>query len=70
MNWMRLKLRPHVGHHIVCVYYGDPDEPADICIECETCGCVLVSAEDFDDLEEHYEFGNDIPNRQRADQQE
>lgn len=51
VNWMRLKLRPHVGHEIECVTYGDPDDPHDICVECITCGCVLVSAEDFDEEE-------------------
>lgn len=56
MNWMQIKLRPHVGHDIVCVYYGDPDDPADVCIECETCGCVLVSAEDYDELD----LGNEV----------
>ena len=55
-NWMRIKLRPHVGHNIVCVYYGNPDNPADICIECETCNCVLVSAEDYDELD----LGNEV----------
>lgn len=47
-NWMWDKLLPHIGHDIVSIYYGDADDPADICIECETCNCVLVSAEDFD----------------------
>jgi len=47
MNWMMEKLYPHVGHDIVCVTYGDPENPHDVCIECETCGCVLVSGEDF-----------------------
>lgn len=53
MNWMMQKLYPHVGHHIVCVTYGDPDDPRDVCIECESCGCVLVSGEDFDDDDEN-----------------
>lgn len=39
------KLKPHIGHDIVCVCYGNPEDPVDICIECETCGEVLVSAE-------------------------
>lgn len=47
-NWMWDKLRPHIGHAIVCGCYGVPGDPADICIECETCNCVLISAEDFD----------------------
>ena len=58
-NLMRIKLRPHVGHNIVCVYYGNPDNPADICIECETCNCVLVSAEDYDELDLRNEVSKD-----------
>lgn len=45
------RLKPHIGHRITCVCYGDPDDPVDICIECEDCCCVLVSAE-TEDLEE------------------
>ena len=53
MNGMMQKLYAHVGHHIVCVTYGDPDDPHDVCIECESCGCVLVSGEDFDSDDEN-----------------
>lgn len=52
MNYMFNKLRPHIGHNIVCVSYGDQDNPADICIECEDCYEVLISAEDYDFEEE------------------
>ena len=48
MGYMYDKLKDHIGHNIVCVAYGDIENPVDICIECEDCGCVLVSAEDFD----------------------
>lgn len=47
-SYMFEKLNQHVGHNIVCVCYGDVNDPMDICIECEDCGCVLISAEDFD----------------------
>lgn len=47
-NYMYERLRPHIGHNVVCVDYGDKDEPADICIECEDCNEVLISAETFD----------------------
>lgn len=50
-NWMMEKLIGHIGHEIVCVAYGDIDDPQDVCIECETCGCVLVSAEDYDEVD-------------------
>lgn len=48
-NWMAKKLLPHIGHDIVCVTYGDGDDPTDVCIECEDCCSVLVSAEDFNE---------------------
>lgn len=36
------ELKRHVGHKIVCVAYGDPEEPANVAIECEDCGEVLL----------------------------
>lgn len=47
-NYMYEKLKNHIGHNIVCVAYGDIKNPHDICIECEDCNEVLVSAENFD----------------------
>lgn len=49
VNWMYTKLKEHIGHDIVCVAYGDINDPVDICIECEDCNEVLVSAEDFEE---------------------
>lgn len=51
---MREILKPHIGHHIVCVCYRDPNghpdaEPFDICIKCEDCNEVLISAEAFEE---------------------
>lgn len=34
------KLKPHVGHKVVCVGYGD-DEIVNVSIECEDCNTVL-----------------------------
>ena len=48
-NYIYEKFKEHIGHNIECVIYGDPENPVDICIECADCGCVLVSAEDFDE---------------------
>lgn len=48
MNYMYEKLKNHIGHNIVCVCYGDPSNPSDVCLECEDCGEVLISAEDFE----------------------
>ena len=42
-------LKTHIGHNIVCVAYGDINNPDDICIECEDCNEVLISAETFED---------------------
>lgn len=48
MRIMYNHLRPHIGHNVVCVCYGKGEEPVDICIECEDCNEVLVSARDTD----------------------
>ena len=50
---MREKLRHHIGHNVVCVCYGDPNDPVDICIECEDCNEVLISTEIFEIEEEN-----------------
>ena len=39
------ELAEHIGHKIVAVSYGNPKEPANVAIECETCKEVLL---DFD----------------------
>lgn len=40
------QLRQHVGHHIVCVEYGNDDAGVvNVALECEDCGEVLL---DFD----------------------
>lgn len=39
------ELKAHFGHHIVCVCYGSVDDPANVALECEDCGEVLL---DFD----------------------
>lgn len=54
-NFMYERLKPHIGHNVVCVYYGDKDDPADICIECEDCNEVLISAEIYDYQEETHD---------------
>jgi len=35
------ELKAHIGHNVVIVAYGDPDDPANVAVECEDCGCVL-----------------------------
>lgn len=47
------RLRPHIGHKIVCTAYGESmNDIDDICIECEDCNCVLVSVETLEFEEE------------------
>ena len=46
-NYIFEKLKNHIGHNLVCVAYGEMENPADICIECEDCCEVLVSAQNF-----------------------
>ena len=38
-------LKKHIGHNISVVCYGNEDNPADICLECEDCGEVILDAE-------------------------
>ena len=45
MNQIYELLKSHIGHNVVCVSYGDEDNPNDVCIECEDCNEVLISSE-------------------------
>ena len=38
-------LKQHRGHKVVIATYGDWNDPADICLECEDCCEVLLDAE-------------------------
>ena len=38
------ELKKHRGHKVNIVSYGDWDNPADICLECEDCGEVVLDA--------------------------
>ena len=38
-------LLKHRNHDVAIVTYGDPDAPADVCLECEDCGEVVLDAE-------------------------
>lgn len=35
-------LRFHIGHTVVVVGYGDPDNPDNVAVECEDCCEVLL----------------------------
>ena len=38
-------LLAHRGHELVVASYGDPDNPQNVSLECETCGTVVLDAE-------------------------
>lgn len=38
-------LLKHRGHTVSIVSYGDFDNPADVCLECEDCGEVILDAD-------------------------
>ena len=38
-------LKEHWGHEVHIVGYGDEDDPANISLECEDCGCIILDAE-------------------------
>lgn len=38
-------LKDHYGHHVQVSLYGDIDDPANVCLECEDCGEVILDAE-------------------------
>ncbi len=37
-------LKQHRGHHVYVASYGDLDDPINISLECEDCGCVVLDA--------------------------
>ena len=39
------ELKKHRGHTVNIVSYGDWNNPANICLECEDCGEVVLDAE-------------------------
>lgn len=43
------RFRRHVGHHIECVCYGDPNDPTNVSIECMDCNEVLIDTDIWDD---------------------
>lgn len=38
-------LKKHIGHDVSIVCYGEKDDPADICLECNDCNEVILDAE-------------------------
>lgn len=45
------ELKRHIGHDIVCVSYGDPNDPVNVAVECETCNEVLLDYDKEEDDE-------------------
>lgn len=39
------KLKEHFGHKVRIAIYGDENDPADVCLECDDCGEVVLDAE-------------------------
>lgn len=37
-------LKKHYGHHVEIAFYGDAEDPADICLECTDCSEVILDA--------------------------
>lgn len=54
-------LKRHQGHKIVCVGYGDVDQPDNVAIECESCGEVLL---DYDNPDLYGEGGSEPDNQE------
>lgn len=52
-------LSNHIGHNIRCVTYGDPNNPQDICIECEDCNTIVFSKETYIEYLMDYEKGSE-----------
>ena len=50
INWSKDEilwnlLLQHRGHNVVIAVYGDPADPADVCLECEDCNEVILDGE-------------------------
>ena len=41
-SWNYTELKRHIGHDIVCVPYGEADNPVNVAVECETCNEVIL----------------------------
>lgn len=39
------ELKAHIGHRIVCCFYGSGGEPDNVALECEDCNEVLKSCD-------------------------
>ena len=37
-------LKKHRGHHVCVSSYGDWNDPVNISLECEDCGCTILDA--------------------------
>lgn len=44
-KWHVIDKKEHRGHKVDIVSYGDWDNPANVCLECEDCGEVVLDAE-------------------------
>lgn len=53
------ELRGHIGHRIVCTYYGEESDPVNIAVECEDCGSVIIDFDREGYTKEEYEVNTD-----------
>lgn len=44
-DWLWNTLLAHWGHRVSVAVYGDPNDPANVCLECDDCGEVVLDAE-------------------------
>ena len=44
-DMLRKALLAHRWHKVSIVSYGDADDPANVSLECEDCGAVILDAE-------------------------
>ena len=42
VNILYQKISEHIGHKIVCVYYGTPENMQNVAVECEDCNEVII----------------------------
>jgi hypothetical protein len=60
------KIKDHVGHQVVCVYYGNDYGIWNIAIECEDCNCVIYDTDVAYGTGEYTIYSADMKEKGRA----
>lgn len=55
------ELKKHRGHNVRIVSYGNWEDPANICLECEDCGEVVLDAEIYETKQSTPSIGATAP---------